>query len=78
MEQLPLGPRERDRRWRHRIGDGSEFEASPAPATGSAVGIAAPAVVAPAPDDLLLDLLARVEALEQQVRDLRAERRGLP
>ena len=80
VEQLPLGPRERDRRWRHRLGDGSELQdaASPIPTVS-----AAPAVVAVAPtparsgspDDLVLELLSRVEALEQQVRALQAERR---
>jgi uncharacterized protein YceH (UPF0502 family) len=39
VEQLPLGSRERDRRWRHLVGEGSEREAgAAAPATAAAPG----------------------------------------
>lgn len=47
VEQLPLGPRERDRRWRHLIGDGSEAvgDGGEGPgASGTAAGVVRPAV----------------------------------
>ncbi len=67
VEQLPLGPRERDRRWRHLLGDGNETTAS-AGATEIAAAPAAPAPVAAGGD-----LVARVAALEAQVRALQDE-----
>jgi hypothetical protein len=68
VELLPLGPRERDRRWRHRLGDGSEVELSP-PVAGAAAAssVAAPASAA----GTTAPLEARVAALEQQVAALR-------
>ena len=66
VELLPLGPRERDRRWRHLLGDGSEGIPAPAPVA------AAPAAVVPGPAPTP-DLAARVDALERQVADLRRE-----
>ena len=74
VEQLPLGPRERDRRWRHRIGDGSEGEPaashdeSPPTAAKPALAGAPPA---PVPGDSLAALERRVQALEDEVRFLR-------
>lgn len=80
VELLPLGPRERDRRWRHLLGDGSERateagggEESPAAAVAAS---AASAVGGGA--DTVASLALRVRALEQQVQELRellAERR---
>lgn len=63
VEQLPLGPRERDRRWRHLLGDGS---AAATPAGEPDDAVASPAA-APAPAG---DLAARVGELERQVREL--------
>jgi uncharacterized protein YceH (UPF0502 family) len=70
VELLPLGPRERDRRWRHLLGDGSEAVAPSA----AAVGIASapgPAVQHAAADDEADDLRGRVAALERDVAELR-------
>jgi uncharacterized protein YceH (UPF0502 family) len=67
VEQLPLGPRERDRRWRHLVGDGSEAQDH---------GLDAEAALAPAPAHVAAapmagpDLAARVARLEQQVAEL--------
>lgn len=76
VEPLPRQPRERDARWRHRLGP-----ASSSPAVAAAQGDAppprrtpeepprrTPEVANTAPDDLA----ARVEALEHAVADLRA------
>lgn len=79
VEQLPLGPRERDRRWRHRLGDGSEHEAAPAApavAVPRAPALAAPAAPAAAPtavEDRLLALEQRVAALERTLAALQQE-----
>jgi uncharacterized protein YceH (UPF0502 family) len=59
VEQLPLGPRERDQRWRHLLG--ADDEAAPAAA------VPAPASQAPSPGELA----PRVAALEQEVAELR-------
>lgn len=67
VEQLPLGPRERDRRWRHLLGDGAEAAAT------SGGGESVPAPVAAATPHAESDLAARVAALEAQVRALQAE-----
>lgn len=76
VEQLPLGPRERDRRWRHLIGDGSEATAGDTPVGASAPvaehePMAAAAVAAPGLD--VAALAERVRVLEQQVAKLRAD-----
>src|SRR5262245_8536740 len=66
VAQLPLAPRERDRRWRHLLGtddDAGAADAAPAPA---ATVVAAPAVGRPG-------LEARLAALEAEVATLRAE-----
>lgn len=74
VEQLPLGPRERDRRWRHLLGDGSEFVAdAPAVAAGGEAAGAPPAIVPPGHGVDVETLAARVAALEQQVQQLRSE-----
>ncbi|MCA8975271.1 MAG: DUF480 domain-containing protein [Planctomycetes bacterium] len=72
VEQLPLGHRERDQRWRHLIGDGTEGQAAGGGGTTAAPVAATPAAVAPvlrtsAADD---DLAARVQRLESQVEEL--------
>ena len=65
VELLPLGPRERDRRWRHRLGDGTELP------------VAAPTLAASpraaVPGDDADDLRRRVEVLEAEVVRLRAD-----
>lgn len=62
VEQLPLAPRERDRRWRHLLGAGAEASTTPA----APVRAQAPATAGPA------DLASRVAALEQAVMELTA------
>lgn len=69
VELLPLGPRERDRRWRHLLGDGSQDAASTAAVAGE-LAAATPAIAPAAVGD---DLAARVAALEAQVRALQDE-----
>jgi len=72
VEQLPLGPRERDRRWRHLLGDGSEVQDA---ATEHFVAEppTAAAVLAPPAGDLA----SRVARLEQQVAALQRAIDGL-
>jgi uncharacterized protein YceH (UPF0502 family) len=70
VAQLPLAPRERDRRWRHLLGSDDEVPAAvtaPAPA-------AVPATPPPPPPPVgRPGLEARVAALEAEVAALRAE-----
>lgn len=69
VELLPLGPRERDRRWRHLLGDGSELTtaaASPAAVTASPAAPVAGSAAAPTAPDLEV----RVRMLEQRVAEL--------
>jgi hypothetical protein len=73
VEQLPLGPRERERRFRHRLGNGSEQV--DAPASGGHDTASAPAVTATPANDAHEDLLARLAALEARVAALEAARR---
>jgi uncharacterized protein len=78
VEQLPLGPRERDRRWRHLLGDGSgQTSAGESPVTlPSPVAVPrvdATAEASPPP----ASLAARVESLEASVRRLEATVRQL-
>lgn len=70
VELLPLGPRERDRRWRHLLGDGTEQHAAAEarPAAPVAEGRSAPVVA---------DLEQRVAQLERQVAELHDELRRL-
>jgi uncharacterized protein YceH (UPF0502 family) len=75
VEQLPLGPRERERRWRHLLGDGSEVvvEGVGAAVVGTAPVSAAAAQSAPVEDpDLVGDLQRRVASLEQRLAALEA------
>jgi uncharacterized protein YceH (UPF0502 family) len=67
VAQLPLAPRERDRRWRHLVGDGSEVTS----AVESAPVVSAPTRTEPAAGGG--DLAARIAALEVAVLELRAE-----
>lgn len=73
VEQLPRRPRERDHRWRHLLGDGSEVgeapaEAPPAAATSRPAAPADTAVAAANVGAGALD--ARVDALERRVDEL--------
>jgi len=61
VEQLPLGPRERDRRWRHLLG--AEDEPEPAAAVTGPLANEPPTSAA--------DLARRVAALEEAVAELR-------
>lgn len=73
VEQLPLGPRERERRWRHLLGDGSEATAGPADVSAPAkqgAESSPPSARLPATNNADDDTLAQ---LQQQVREL-AER----
>lgn len=77
VEQLPLGPRERERRWRHLLGDGSEVVAE---GVGGSVAVAVPALVAApaqpvvqaADSGAVADLQRRITALEQRLAALEA------
>ena len=82
VEQLPLAPRERDRRWRQLVGVGSDQQAgdapaATAPATTTQVSASPPPrapIVAAAPPPLVSvpgDLAARVAALEREVAALK-------
>ncbi len=85
VEQMVLAPRERDRRWRHLLGDGSELQnalsAEPALAAPSPVApprVAPPMlhpIVAPAPASG--DLTGRVASLERQVAELQRQLKQL-
>ncbi len=76
VELLPLGPRERERRWRHLIGDGTELVAS-----ADASESAAPVAVSRAVETRMIEtrmiettaLEQRVATLEQQVKKLQAD-----
>lgn len=68
VELLPLGPRERDARWRHCLGDGSEIE----PAAAGAAVDAAPATAAPSVS-AASGLEARVALLEQRLAALQQQ-----
>jgi uncharacterized protein YceH (UPF0502 family) len=65
VEQLPLGPRERDRRWRHLLGDAG---AAAAPVAEAGAAMPAPAPAPARTGDGVL--AARVGELERQVRAL--------
>lgn len=72
VQQLPLGPRERDRRWRHLLGDGSEGTELPvqeAPPASAATTVAMAGPVSPAADRLA-ELEQRIAALEATVQAL--------
>ena len=67
VEQLALAPRERDRRWAHRLGPRDAAQDLPAVTPEAPVAAPPPRASAPAP----ADLSARVAALEQTVLELR-------
>lgn len=72
VEQLPLGPRERDQRWRHLVGDGSEAvvaDGGGQEPAGAAAPVLRPKATA-AGADVMAALVARVDTLEQQVAAL--------
>ncbi|MGB3968736.1 MAG: DUF480 domain-containing protein [Planctomycetota bacterium] len=75
VELLPLAPRERDRRWRHLLGDGSEraAEGGGEAAVGSAVAGVPVAARVEGGDASHTGLVSRIEALEAEVRRLAAE-----
>ena len=82
VELLPLGPRERDRRWRHLIGDGSERETASSSSSSSSTTSSSAESVMPAAAPLrtvepprVVDaaLEGRVAALEREVAALRDE-----
>jgi uncharacterized protein len=64
VEQMPQAPRERDRRWRHLLGDGSELQNTP-PADP-----AEPRVAAASAASQHAELAQRVTKLEQQMQIL--------
>lgn len=70
VELLPLGPRERDRRWCHLLGDAAQ--AAPAEHAAAAAPRAEHAPAA-APASVSSDLAERVAVLEQQVSKLQAD-----
>lgn len=77
VEQMPMAPRERDRRWRHLLGDGSELQNTPPANPGessearpAAVSSSFPAAPAAAPGSGTAELVARVAKLERQVAEL--------
>lgn len=68
--QMPLAPRERDRKWRHLLGDGSELvQATPAPSSAAAPSSGSTTVAAAPAHNALEE---RIEALERDVAALRA------
>jgi len=75
VELLPLGPRERDRRWRHLVGDGSERDNAAGGEASAPVPAPVPAASAPRVDAGRTDasLEGRVAALEREVAALRAQ-----
>jgi uncharacterized protein YceH (UPF0502 family) len=80
VELLPLAPRERDRRWRHLLGDGSELAVERASAVPVGEGTSpAPARAEPEPPSLA-DRVVRLEqqlaALQDEVARLRAASPG--
>ena len=74
VAQLPLGPRERDRRWAHRLAGDPLLRA--AEAEGSNAPIHAPSAVASHAEPVM-SLEARVVRLEQQVAELAASLREI-
>lgn len=79
VELLPLAPRERDRRWRHLIGDGSELATAPGSGgddEGDDHRGPAPAPAASGDADRMSALERRVGALEAEVRALREQLGG--
>lgn len=81
VELQPLAPRERDRRWRHLLGDGTELATAPGSSGDDEVGEPRPADPAAAVAAAVGGVDAgrwsalerRLEALEAEVRALRAK-----
>jgi len=81
VEQLPLAPRERDRRWRHLLGDGSELVAdagAAGPAATPRAMVDDDAIVPAAQSrtagvDAVAELAERVRVLEQLVGKLQTD-----
>ncbi|MBX3463106.1 MAG: DUF480 domain-containing protein [Planctomycetes bacterium] len=76
VELLPLGPRERDARWRQCLGDGSESEPAPAGVAAVAAPAGVAAVAAPAAGTSMAvagGLEARVALLEQRLAALQQQ-----
>lgn len=71
VELLPLRPRERDPRWRHLLGDGSELEATVVVADSAPNASATVSLRTAGPS--LADLTSRVEVLERELQELRAQ-----
>lgn len=76
VAQLPLGPRERDRRWRHLLGDGSEETAAPTAAPAAPVTSAATRAPGADPSSRLDALERRVAELERRLRELSSPPQG--
>ena len=70
VAQLPLAPRERDRRWQHLLGDGSEV--SSGASVDDSEAAPAPSIAAPAAAVGASDLALRVARLEADVAALKA------
>ena len=74
VAQLPLGPRERDRRWAHRLAGDPLARAAEAPQSDAAMPAPSAAAIHGAP---ALTLEARVAQLEQQVAELATSLRAI-
>jgi uncharacterized protein len=73
VEQLPLAPRERDRRWRHLLGDGSEVSATSSAEDADQASAPSPMhSAAPSSAAAGSDLAVRVARLEAEVAALKA------
>jgi hypothetical protein len=75
VELLPLAPRERDRRWRHLLGDGSELVAGGERGASAPASVTAPRAVTADVDDRgpLAVLQQRVDRLETELQELRQQ-----
>ncbi len=75
VAKLPLGPRERDARYTHLVGDASgSFESEKKPLPGSERAVSTPSKNEPvdrAPVAASTEIAERVERLEHEVRELR-------
>jgi uncharacterized protein YceH (UPF0502 family) len=74
VAQLPLGPRERDRRWAHRLAGDPLARAAEAPQSDATAHATSAAAIHGAP---ALTLEARVAQLEQQVAELATSLRAI-
>lgn len=76
VEQLPLGPRERERRWRHLLGDGSELQDAPAAQAVERVGARPPAAAGTGLDARVAELERKVAELQQAIVRLQMPNQG--